>query len=1083
MRSLLTHLFLFVLTSTCCIKQAGAQAGSYSFTAISGIYTPVSGTSITMTSDGTTPGFPYDNGYASNIPVGFNFSYLGTSYSVVSVSTNGFVGLTQSLSSYPMNSLATAGIPTPRPILAPLWDDLNLNAASNIQYLTSGAVGSRVFVVQWSNVFWDKNASSAAISFQLRLYETTGVIEFVYSQLPGSVSAASGGASIGITNLLGGSGNFISLTSSSSAPGTSSVTETIDIIVPPATGQVYRFAPVTCNVPSVVIGNATTSSVDFSWAPVSGATGYEWAVTQSPTPPASGAFTTATTMSVSGLTPDQRYYIHIKTFCGVFFSGWATTSFSTVINDVPCNAINLTNGAPPVCSDATFASAGGEPSTICSSSATNTVWYKYTAVSSGKTLLQFTRDGLSPSQFTGVVAIYRASGTCPFLTLTPPTPNNCLATINLNLATSANVETSTLTAGTTYYFMIRGTGKFCLQLPCTYNIAPAPGAFGLAIPGGQVNFSWAPTASALSYNLHVTNNTTNTTTVTNVAGTSITLPGFNYATTYTWYVIPVYVSGAMSACNTTSSIFSTAAAAANCTPLYPSGCSAGDSISYFSLKGAGTTVLYNQSGSTCNPQAYSDYTGVFAPVELVVGESFSGFIRTGNSNDYFSLWIDYNDDGFFSSIERLVNNMRAGPATKHFTLFIPHPGVPFAGTHRMRVRVVNYSTAPFIHNLTDPCNSYTYGETEDYLVTMSSTSTTRLVANGTPNTCTETNIVIDQHSNNISGQVFLVDSSNQYIAAISPGGNNLGTVQASFYINNGPVRQDITGRYYLDRNLTVNTTIPPTSPYQFRYYYKTAELGALIAQPGSGVTSQFDLVMTKSTFPNCISGYNGSATLYAPASFGSLSGDLFVNFTGLSSFSSFYLHGGAAVLLPAELLRFSVQREGNNNLLKWTTATEQNNRGFGVQRSADGIHFTTFAFVASQAPGGNSTDVLDYTCTDILPAGTKQFYRLQQSDIDGKIRYSQVVVMNRERVSGWGIQFIYPNPAKDKLFVSISAGKSSLVAFELVSLSGIVVKNWTAILNEGVNTIQADTRSLASGIYYLKAMSNGNRSVVKVVIQ
>lgn len=1076
------HFILLLSIAICCSNKVTAQAGSYSFTAVSGTYTPIIGTPITMTGDLSSPGSgPYDNGYANNIPIGFSFLYLGVGYSALHVSTEGYIGLNSASVSYPLNSLATIGIPTPRPILAPLWDDHNLNSASNIQYLTSGAAGSRVFVVQWSNVFWDKNASSAVISFQLRLYETTGVIEFVYSQLPGTVSATSGGASIGITNLLGGAGNFISLSNSSSAPGTSSVTETSDILVPPATGQVYKFTPVNCtSTTTIAVGNATTSSVDFSWAPVSGATEYEWAVTQSAVPPASGTLTATTSSSVSGLTPDQRYYIHVKTRCGVFFSGWTTTSFSTVVNDVPCNAITLTNGAPPICSDATFASSGGgEPSTVCSTPVTNTVWFKYTATTTGKTLLRFTRNGLPPGQFDGVVALYRPTSTCPFLSLTPPTPGNCMGFVNLNSAASADVETNNLTAGTTYYFMVRGTGKFCIEIPCTYNITPAPGTFGLAIPGGQVSFSWAPMPAATSYNLRVTGSTT---TVTNVTGTSVTLAGFNYSTSYSWYVEPVTASGATLGCSSTATIFSTAAAPVICTPVYSTGCSAGDSIAYFSLKGAGGTVIYNQSGNTCNPQSYNDYTGVFSPVQLVAGESFSGFIRTGNSNDYFSLWIDYNDNGVFSSNERLVNNMRAGPATKHFTLFFPHPGVPFTGTHRMRVRVVNYSSAPFIHALTDPCNSYTFGETEDYLVSLSNSGTTRFVANGTPGTCTETNMIIDQHSNNIGGLVFLVDSSNNYIAAIDPGGNNLGIVQGSFYINNGPVRQDITGRYYLDRNLTVNTSIQPTSPYNFRMYYKNSELNALIAQPGSGVAVQSDLRMTKSVFPTCMSGFNGWATLYTPSVFGSSGGDGYLDLSGLTSFSSFYIHGGTAALLPVELLRFSGIREGSVNKLKWTTATEQNNRGFAVQRSSDGINYVTVSFVASRAPGGNSIDALDYVYIDNAPPGIKQYYRLQQTDHDGRSKYSQVIVIKGERPSVLLIQNIYPNPAGGIVNIETAIPSGEQVQLQVTDLSGRIIMRQYIKLEAGSNTIQLNTRTLAAGSYLIKLVcANCGNAVGKFV--
>ena len=49
--------------------------------------------------------------------------------------------------------------------------------------------------------------------------------------------------------------------------------------------------------------------------------------------------------------------------------------------------------------------------------------------------------------------------------------------------------------------------------------------------------------------------------------------------------------------------------------------------------------------------------------------------------------------------------------------------------------------------------------------------------------------------------------------------------------------------------------------------------------------------------------------------------------------------------LPVSLLSFSGYRDGNINRLQWTTASEQNNQGFDVERSKDGISFFSVGFV------------------------------------------------------------------------------------------------------------------------------------------
>jgi trimeric autotransporter adhesin len=228
----------------CCVVSLAVKAQvNYSFAASSGTYTPISGTAATMTAtsyDGGAAGL--DEGYANGVPIGFSFSFNGgTPVTTVGIVSNGFLyfGSTSftASSTFYTNDL-TAGFSAQRPFIAPLWDDL---LAGAIEYTTSGSAPNRVFTVQWSNVKWRYDAPAAAVSFQVKLYETTNVIEFIYSNLGGAV--VSGGASIGLAATGTGSGNFMSLSSSGVAPTASTTSETTTIATVPATGQKYTFTP------------------------------------------------------------------------------------------------------------------------------------------------------------------------------------------------------------------------------------------------------------------------------------------------------------------------------------------------------------------------------------------------------------------------------------------------------------------------------------------------------------------------------------------------------------------------------------------------------------------------------------------------------------------------------------------------------------------------------------------------------------------------------------------------------------------------------------------------------------------------
>ena len=92
---------------------------------------------------------------------------------------------------------------------------------------------------------------------------------------------------------------------------------------------------VTCAPPTATTAtNITFTTATVNWtAPTSytPSNGYQYAVTTSATPPASGTATTATTANVTGLTANTTYYLHVRSDCGAIngFSTWSTISFVT----------------------------------------------------------------------------------------------------------------------------------------------------------------------------------------------------------------------------------------------------------------------------------------------------------------------------------------------------------------------------------------------------------------------------------------------------------------------------------------------------------------------------------------------------------------------------------------------------------------------------------------------------------------------------------------------------------------------------------------------------------------------------------
>ena len=92
-----------------------------------------------------------------------------------------------------------------------------------------------------------------------------------------------------------------------------------------------RLSPICPDQTGLTYSNVTATGVETSWDTMPGAVGYEYAITTSATPPASGTSTTATVyVQSSGLTPQTVYYLHVRSECaGSTYGNWATVSFTT----------------------------------------------------------------------------------------------------------------------------------------------------------------------------------------------------------------------------------------------------------------------------------------------------------------------------------------------------------------------------------------------------------------------------------------------------------------------------------------------------------------------------------------------------------------------------------------------------------------------------------------------------------------------------------------------------------------------------------------------------------------------------------
>lgn len=107
---------------------------------------------------------------------------------------------------------------------------------------------------------------------------------------------------------------------------------------------------------------------------------------------------------------------------------------------------------------------------------------------------------------------------------------------------------------------------------------------------------------------------------------------------------------------------------------------------------------------------------------------------------------------------------------------------------------------------------------------------------------------------------------------------------------------------------------------------------------------------------------------------------------------------GIEVPLPIELLSFSAECSNQKIIISWITASEINNHFFTIERSAEGVNFQNIGTIAG---AGNSNQNPYYTFEDSEPLEGISYYRLKQTDFDGKFEYSKVIAVENCKKVQW----------------------------------------------------------------------------------
>jgi hypothetical protein len=189
--------------------------------------------------------------------------------------------------------------------------------------------------------------------------------------------------------------------------------------------------------------------------------------------------------------------------------------------------------------------------------------------------------------------------------------------------------------------------------------------------------------------------------------------------------------------------------------------------------------------------------------------------------------------------------------------------------------------------------------------------------------------------------------------------------------------------------------------------------------------------------------------------------------------------------LPITLLSFTGRAMGNDAILLWTTASEQDNAYFELLASGpDKGVWEELVPIGRVAGAGTSLAPLDYRFVDDRPnkRGT-YYYQLRQVDFDGTSTVSQVITVEFGK-GGFADPMVWPNPFSTDATVLLDAPASGTLQVQLRNALGQTIGSTSFAVEQGSFTFQlGDLAPVAQGVYFLELSIGEFRTLTRVVRQ
>ena len=314
--------------------------------------------------------------------------------------------------------------------------------------------------------------------------------------------------------------------------------------------------------------------------------------------------------------------------------------------------------------------------------------------------------------------------------------------------------------------------------------------------------------------------------------------------------------------------------------------------------------------------------------------------------------------------------------------------------------------------------------------------------------------LIDNNANGCTGALSVF--SNTYSAAVTAGTTY--DFEANFQLNTPP-----SGSYY---SQYVTIWVDDNRDGDFEDTGETLYQASSAGGPTvSGSITIPATAINGTTTLRVRSGWSGGGQISDPC-----------NYHALSEAEDYELVISGGVL-PVELTSFSGYKRNDAVELKWSTASEENNDYFIVERSDNGVDFE---FLAKQKGNGTSFESNNYNLLDRHPLNGFNYYRLVQIDFDGTKHIEDKIVAVEFTKSAF--VSVSPNPIQDNIIaINYQTEQTNNCLISIFDLNGRSLYQTAETINKGGNMFNINLPNLPKGVYIVRVDSENEVQTARFI--